>query len=87
MTTEEIIKDKLKFASLSEYEMSLWSSVLKNLPENMRQDILEVFNLKLDGVRILTDNLVLKTEALKNGNIEQWEKILKNDETIINSVK
>ena len=85
MTTQETIKDKLQSASLPEYEMSLWEGIMKNLPENMLQDVLEVFNSRTDGIRMLTDNLIAKTDALKSGDIEQWQKILENDKTVIHN--
>ncbi len=86
MTTEESIKEKLQSASLSEYEMSLWEGVVKSLPENMLQDILEVFNVSPEATRTLTDNLVVKTDALKSGDIREWEKVLENDKAIIAGV-
>lgn len=83
MTASEEIKVKLQSASLSEFEVALWENVVGNLPENMRKDILDVFNASVDGVRILTDNLVAKTQALKSGDIKQWGKVLEGDKSII----
>lgn len=83
MNSDETIKNKLLAASLSESEMALWERTLGNMDENMKIDVLSAFNVTPDGVRILTDNLVVKTQALNSGDIKEWERVLEGDKAII----
>jgi len=85
MPINEKIVNALQVASLTEAEMKLWKDTLEHLSEQMKNDIFEAFSARPDGVRLLTDNLVAKVEALKSGDIQQWEKVLEGDKAIISN--
>ncbi len=86
MNTKEKIIDKLKGSNLLQNEMSFWTDVLENMSDESLDDILNFINLEDDGVRILTGNLITKTRALENNDLEQWAKALKSDQLVINSL-
>lgn len=86
MDTAEKINRKLKTASLSDHQMSLWVDVIKTLPESSLKDILDFINLDNKAIQILTENLVAKEGAFKSNDINQWEKVLQNDVRIVNSI-
>jgi hypothetical protein len=86
MNTLQAINEKLKAASLTDSQMALWSDVLNNLTEASLRDIFDFIESDNKTISILTDNLVAKEEAIKDGDIEQFEQVLKNDTAIVNSI-
>lgn len=86
MNTAEVIEERLKEASLSEYERSLWSDVLKNMNEGDLQAVLDFIGFDHHAVRVATDNLMAKAEALDSGDLQKWAKVLENEKSVIKSI-
>jgi hypothetical protein len=84
-TIRETIEGKLRNASLSAYEMSIWLDVLGNLDEANLQAVHNFINSDGEAIRMATDSLVAKKEAWNSGDIKRWSKALENDRVIIES--
>lgn len=86
MNTLQLIIDKLRSAFLPDSQISLWTEVLDNSSEESLKDILAFIDADEKAISILTDNLLAKEEAIRSGDIEKFEQVLKNDAATINSL-
>lgn len=81
-TIKEKILKTIQKQSLSFAELKNWRVVLENIPENLCVDILEFIENNPEGLRILTDNLNEKVEALEKKDIKKWEEILEKEKQL-----
>jgi hypothetical protein len=86
MNIKQIIGEKLKEASLSEFEVSLWSEVLDNMNEKELQAVFDFIQFDNNALRVATDNLVAKTEAWDSGDLKKWTIVLENEKSLIQSI-
>ncbi len=73
--------------SLSAEKVSLWENLTSVLPENLCCDIYDFMTSTSNGVQILTENLSNKVEALKNKDLARWDKVFKEEENFLKSLK
>ena len=86
MITRQAIEEKLKGASLSDDEMSLWSDTLEGMNEKDLQAVMDFIGFDSHAVRLATDNLIAKTEALGSGDFQKWDKVLEDEKSVIKSI-
>lgn len=86
MDIKQLIIEKLKNASLPDFQMTLWVDVLDSLSEEQAKDILNFTEADNRAISILTKNLIEKEQVIRSGDIEQFEQTLKNDISVVNSV-
>ena len=86
MNAKQAIEEKLKGASLSEAETSLWSETLENMGEKDLEAVLDFINFDSSAIRVATDNLISKTEAWDSGDINKWVNVLESEKSVIQSI-
>lgn len=79
---EIIQKQPLSFA-----DSKNWRVVLENIPEELCVDILEFIESNSEGLRILTNNLNKKVEALEKKDTKKWEEILEEEKQFFQTNK
>ena len=72
-------------ASLSAEAVALWEQMLDGFSDDLAGDILNFLETVPGGLKIMTDNLFKKVDALKKGELGAWEDALGEDIKFIQS--
>ena len=85
--SKETILAIINNSSLSEEQKNIWQGFLENLDEQLAAPIAETIQDDDSALRLLTENIQDKLEALASENPDAWKNVIQKEKEILEKVE
>ena len=83
---KEKLVELIKSSDITSEDIQIWQTIIPNIADEFCPDVLAVLTTKKEYLPSITNDVKTKISTIKNGRMEDFGNILKNEDAFLKSL-